>query len=344
MRISFKHLAGAVAGIAVAATLATAASAQTVTGAGASFPAPIYLKWAAAFKGTPGGATINYNSIGSGGGIAQIKAKTVTFGATDAPLKPDELQSSSLVQFPTVIGGVVPVINLPGIGAGKLKLDGPTLAGIFLGDVTTWNDAKIKALNPGVNLPSTPIAVVHRSDGSGTTFIFSSYLSKVSDKWSDNVGFNTAVDWPVGVGARGNEGVAGNVAQTAGAIGYVEYAYALQNHLAHTLMVNKSGATVSPTLDSFKAAAASADWSQPGFYTVVTNAEGAASWPIAGATFILIPKNPPDAGAAKAALSFFKWAYANGGDMATALEYVPLSNDLVAKIQGTWTQVQGWNG
>jgi phosphate transport system substrate-binding protein len=290
------------------------------------------------------GVGINYSSIGSGGGIAQIKAKTVTFGATDAPLKPAELDAAGLIQFPTVIGGDVAIVNIKGVAPGQLVLDGPTLAAIFLGDITRWDDAAIKALNPGLALPSQAIAVVHRSDGSGTTFIFANYLSKVSSKWSDNVGFATAVDWPVGIGARGNEGVAGNVAQTAGAIGYVEYAYALTNHLAHANMVNKSGAKVSPNLASFAAAASGADWNQPGFYTVVTNADGATSWPITGATFILMPKNPPDQAASKAALGFFKWAYDKGDDAAKALEYVPLPDDLVQKIEASWSAVQGWGG
>ena len=342
MDFGLKLLSGTLAGLAVAGMIG-AASAASITGAGATFPAPIYLKWAAAYRGATG-ATINYNSIGSGGGIAQIKAKTVTFGASDKPLGANDLKTSDLAQFPTVIGGDVPVVNIKGVGAGQLVLDGPTLAKIFLGQVANWSDPAIKALNPSVNLPNQAIAVVHRSDGSGTTFIWCDYLSKVSPEWADRVGADTAVDWPVGIGARGNEGVAGNVAQTAGAIGYVEFAYAKVNGLAHTRMINKAGATVAPNLASFAAAASGVDWNKPGFFAVVTNAEGATSWPIAGATFILMQKHPSDAAASNEALKFFKWAYQNGDAMATGLDYVPLPDDLVNKIQASWSQIQGWGG
>lgn len=342
MKIGLKSLAGALAGIAVAGVV-SAASAASVTGAGATFPAPIYLKWAAAYKGISG-TTINYSSIGSGGGIAQIKAKTVTFGATDAPLKPADLDASGLVQFPTVIGGVVPIINVSGIKPGQLTLDANTVSKIFLGDIARWDDPAIAALNPGVKLPSQAIAVVHRSDGSGTTFIWTNYLSKVNAAWADRVSFATAVDWPVGIGARGNEGVAQNVAQTGGAIGYVEYAYALLNHLTFTKMVNKSGTAVSPNIDSFSAAAAGINWDAPGFYVVATDADGAASWPVAGATYILVHKNPPDPAATSSALKFFQWAYDKGDDMAKALDYVPLPDAVVQKVQQSWSQVQGWGG
>lgn len=343
MKLGMKLITGAIAGAAALGMVAGTASAASVTGAGATFPAPIYLKWAATYKGVSG-TTINYSSIGSGGGIAQIKAKTVTFGATDAPLKPDDLAASGLVQFPTVIGGVVPIINVAGIKPGQLTLNGDTVSRIFLGDISRWDDPAIAALNPGVKLPNQAIAVVHRSDGSGTSFIWTNYLSKVNPTWADRVGFATAVDWPVGIGARGNEGVAQNVGQTAGSIGYVEYAYALLNHLTYTKMINKSGQAVSPNIESFSAAASGINWDAPGFYLVATDAEGAASWPVAGATFILMHKKPADAAASTAALKFFQWAYDKGDDMAKALDYVPLPDNVVQKVQQSWSQIQGWGG
>src|SRR5215472_16485602 len=256
--MSFKSLIGAVAGLTLAA-FASQAQAVDISGAGATFPYPIYAKWAAAYKGVSG-VGLNYQSIGSGGGIAQIKAKTVTFGATDAPLKPADLQKFGLAQFPTVIGGVVPVVNISGVSPGQLVLDGQTVADIYMGKVTRWNDPEIKKLNPSVNLPGQAIAVVHRSDGSGTSFIYTTFLSRMSDDWKKNVGAGTSVDWPVGIGAKGNEGVAGNVAQTAGSIGFVEYAYAKQNNLAYTKMMNKDGKTVSPVATAFAASAAGATW------------------------------------------------------------------------------------
>jgi phosphate transport system substrate-binding protein len=342
MKLGLRILGGALAGMAVAG-LISAAAAASITGAGATFPAPIYLKWAATYKGVSG-TSINYSSIGSGGGIAQIKAKTVTFGATDAPLKANDLDAFGLVQFPTVIGGVVPIINLSGVKAGALVLDSSTLAKIFLGEIARWNDPAIAALNPGVKLPSQAIAVVHRSDGSGTTFIWANYLSKVSATWADRVGFATAVDWPVGIGARGNEGVAQNVAQTSGAIGYVEYAYALVNNLTTTRVINKAGMAVSPNLESFAAAAEGVDWNVPGFYVVLTDAAGKDSWPIAGATFILVHKNPPDLAATTAALKFFQWAFDKGDEMAKSLDYDPLPDAVVQKVLQSWSQVQGWGG
>src|SRR3982750_60597 len=266
MKTKIKALVGAVAGLALVATAAVA----DITGAGASFPFPIYAKWAAVYKGSSG-VGLNYQSIGSGGGIAQIKAKTVAFGATDKPLTPKELAASGLTQFPTVIGGVVPVINVPGIKPGQLTLDGAILAEIYQGKIARWDDAAIKKLNPGVALPAKSISVVQRSDGSGTTFIFATYLSRVSPSWKADVGADTAIDWPTGIGAKGNEGVAGNVAQISGSIGYVEYAYAKQNHLSYTKMVNKDGKVVDPTVEDFKAAAASADWvgaANNGFYVL----------------------------------------------------------------------------
>jgi len=318
-----------------AASIATA-SAADISGAGATFPYPIYAKWVDAYRKATGNG-LNYQSIGSGGGIKQIKARTVTFGASDMPLKADELAKDALVQFPTVMGGVVPVINLEGVAPGALVLDGPTLAKIFLGEVQTWDDPAIKRLNPQAKLPSDAIVIVHRSDGSGTTFIFTDYLSKVSPDWKSKVGSNTAVEWPAGIGAKGNEGVANNVVQTRGSIGYVEYAYAKQNKLAFTQMVNRDGKAVAPDAAGFQAAAANADWvGTPGFSVILTDEPGAQSWPIAGATFILLPKQPPDAEAAAEALKFFAWAYANGSQMAEALDYVPMPGSVVTAIKKMW--------
>jgi phosphate transport system substrate-binding protein len=318
-----------------AASIATAGAAD-ISGAGATFPYPIYAKWADAYKKATGNG-LNYQSIGSGGGIKQITNKTVTFGASDMPLKPAELSKTGLVQFPTVMGGDVPVVNIESIKSGDLKLDGDTLARIFLGQIASWDDPAIRKLNPNAKLPSQAIAVVHRSDGSGTTFIFTDYLSKVSAQWNSEVGANTSVEWPVGIGAKGNEGVANNVAQTRGSIGYVEYAYAKQNNLTSVDMINKDGKSVAPSAASFQAAAASANWEKAeGFYVILTDQPGASTWPIAGATFILIPKQPPDAEAAAEALKFFAWAYANGGQMAEALDYVPMPAPVVAAIKKMW--------
>ena len=308
------------AGAIAAATIAPALAVD-ISGAGATFPYPIYAKWADAYKKETG-AGLNYQSIGSGGGIKQIQAKTVTFGATDMPLKPEELSKAGLVQFPTVIGGDVPVVNLEGVKSADLTLDGPTLAKIFMGEIKTWNDPAIVKLNPSAKLSAQPIVVVHRSDGSGTTFIWTDYLSKVSPAWKEKVGANTSVEWPVGIGAKGNEGVANNVSNTKGSIGYVEYAYAKQNKLTTVSMINKDGKTVAPNSASFQAAAASADWETvPGFYVILTDEPGAGSWPIAGATFILIHKQPADAAAATEALKFFGWAFAKGDKMAEDLDY-----------------------
>ena len=332
-----KHLRTiAVAGL-VAATVLPA-TAGDISGAGATFPYPIYAKWADAYKKETG-VGLNYQSIGSGGGIKQIQARTVTFGATDAPLKGEELEKNGLVQFPMVMGGIVPVVNIDGINAGDLVLEGPTLAKIFLGDIKTWDDPAIKKLNPNVKLPSTAITVVHRSDGSGTTFNFAYYLSQVSPDWSSKVSYNTSIEWPVGVGAKGNEGVSNNVGQIKGSIGYVEYAYALQNKLVYTKMQNKDGRVVSPTSAAFQAAAANADWSSvPGYGVILANQPGAASWPMTAATFILIPKQPPDAAAAASALKFFAWAYTEGGKMAEELDYVPMPAKVVSEIKEMWTK------
>jgi phosphate transport system substrate-binding protein len=324
----------AVAGFLAAAVMPAAA--LDISGAGATFPYPIYAKWADAYKKETG-VGLNYQSIGSGGGIKQIEAKTVTFGATDAPLGGDELDKNGLVQFPMVMGGIVPVVNLDGVNAGDLIVDGPTLAKIFMGDIKSWDDPAIKKLNPNAKLPSQAIAVVHRSDGSGTTFNFAYYLSQVSPDWKSKVGFNTSVEWPVGIGAKGNEGVSNNVSQTKGSIGYVEYAYAVQNKMTFTKMQNKDGKTVSPTSDAFQAAAASADWnSVPGYGVILANQPGATSWPMTAATFILIPKQPQDAAAATEALKFFAWAFAKGGKMAEELDYVPMPSKVVGTIEAMW--------
>jgi phosphate transport system substrate-binding protein len=321
---------------AIAIGAAIPAVAIDISGAGATFPYPIYAKWADAYKKETNNG-LNYQSIGSGGGIKQITAKTVTFGASDMPLKAEQLQKDGLVQFPTVLGGVVPVINVEGIKAGDVVLDGKTLADIFMGKIKTWNDPAIAKLNASVKLPSQPIVVVHRSDGSGTTFIWTDYLSKVSPEWKSKVGANTAVEWPVGIGAKGNEGVANNVGQTKGSIGYVEYAYAKQNKLTNTKVVNKDGKAVAPTAQSFMAAAANADWEgTPGFAVILTDEPGAESWPIAGATFILMHKVPQDAVAAREALKFFDWAYATGDKMAEDLDYVPMPDKVVGAIKKAW--------
>ena len=329
---------------ALAAASAMPALAADISGAGATFPYPIYAKWADAYKKQTG-IGLNYQSIGSGGGIKQIVAKTVTFGASDMPLKPEELTKNGLLQFPTVMGGIVPVVNIPGIKSGELVIDGPTLAKIYLGEITKWDDAAIKKLNPSAKLPAMAIAVVHRSDGSGTTFIFTNYLIKVSADWKSKVGNNTSVDWPVGIGAKGNEGVANNVGQAQGAIGYVESAYAKQNKLTVMRMINKDGATVSPMPEAFQAAAANADWTAaPGFYLLLTDQPGAKSWPIAGATFILIHKQVKDAAAAQEALKFFAWAYANGGKMAEDLDYIPMPANVVAAIKKEWATITDAGG
>jgi phosphate transport system substrate-binding protein len=333
----------AVAGL-LAATGLPAAAAE-ISGAGATFPYPVYAKWADVYKKETG-IGLNYQSIGSGGGIKQIEAKTVTFGATDAPLKGAELDKFGLVQFPMVMGGIVPVLNIEGVTPGELVLDGPTLAGIFLGAVKNWDDPAIKKLNPNAKLPSQAIAVVHRSDGSGTTFNFTYYLTLVSPDWKSQVGSATSVEWPVGIGAKGNEGVSNNVSQTKGSIGYVEYAYALQNKLIFTKMVNKEGKAVAPTSEAFQAAAANADWdSVPGYGMILANQAGASSWPMTAATFILIPKQPDDAAAATEALKFFAWAYAKGDKMAEELDYVPMPKKVVGEIEKVWAdQIKDANG
>ena len=320
-----------------AALSVTAAQAADISGAGATFPYPIYAKWADTYKKETG-IGLNYQSIGSGGGIKQIKAGTVTFGATDAPLTGDDLTSSGLAQFPMVMGGIVPVINVEGIKPGELVLDGPTLAKIFLGSITKWDDEAIKNLNPDAKLPSTAIAVVHRSDGSGTTYNFTYYLSAVSEEWKTKVGTEKAVEWPVGIGAKGNEGAANNVTQTKGSIGYVESAYAKQNKITYTKMVNKDGKTVEPTSAAFAAAASHADWSSvPGFGVILANQPGGDSWPMTAATWILVYKQPKDPAATAEALKFFGWAYKNGGKMAEELDYVPMPENVVSEVKKMWS-------
>jgi phosphate transport system substrate-binding protein len=326
-------IAGLVGGM-----LSVSAYAADVTGAGASFVFPVMTKWSADYAKSAG-KKVNYQSIGSGGGIAQIKAGTVDFGSSDAPLKPDDLAKSGLAQFPSVIGGVVPVVNVPGVQSGAMKFDGPLLAEIFQGKVTMWNDPKIVALNGGVNLPALKITVIRRSDGSGTTFNFTNYLSKVSPAWKSAVGEGTAVKWPVGIGGKGNEGVAAYVKQIKGGIGYVEFSFALQNKLTFARLKNAAGNFVLPNDDTFKAAADSADWANAkDFYLVMTNASGAQAWPIAATNFILMYKQPKDAAGAKAAKEFFRWVYANGDAQAKALDYVPLPESLVKQIEAYWSK------
>ncbi|HTP37417.1 MAG TPA: phosphate ABC transporter substrate-binding protein PstS [Methyloceanibacter sp.] len=325
----------AAAAIAAAFTITTAQAAD-ISGAGATFPYPIYAKWADAYKKETGNG-LNYQSIGSGGGIKQIEASTVTFGASDKPLPGEELDKFGLAQFPMVMGGIVPVINIEGVKPGDIVIDGPTLAKIFMGDITKWDDAAIKKLNPSAKLPSDAIAVVHRSDGSGTTFNFTYYLSDVSADWKSKVGSDASVEWPTGIGAKGNEGVANNVAQTKGSIGYVEYAYALQNKLTYTKMINKDGKTVAPTSEAFQAAAAGADWaSKPGFGVILANQPGAASWPMTAGTWILMYKQPKDPAASAEALKFFDWAYKNGDKMAEELDYIPMPDKVVSEVEKMW--------
>ena len=320
----------------VAATTTTAFAAD-ITGAGSTFIFPVLSKWADAYKKESGNG-VNYQSIGSGAGIKQIQAKTVTFGATDAPLKADQLQKDGFAQWPMVMGGIVPVVNIEGVKPGELVLDGPTLAEIFIGKITKWDDAAIKKLNPNAKLPSDAISVVHRADGSGTTFNFTNYLSKTSADWKSKVGEGTAVEWPVGVGAKGNEGVAGNIAQTKNSIGYVEYAYAKQNKLTYTKMVNKAGKTVDATNEAFQAAASNADWtSAPGYYLILTDQPGDKSWPIVATTFVLMHKDATDKTASQEALKFFKFAFEKGAKSAEELDYIPMPDNVVKLIEKTWS-------
>lgn len=327
-----------IATLSASLVMSAAASATDITGAGATFPYPIYAKWAEAYKAQTGSG-MNYQSIGSGGGIKQVQAKTVDFGASDAPLRPEELAKSGLTQFPTVIGGVVPVINLEGVAAGSVKLDSQVLADIYQGKIRKWNDPRILADNAGIAMPDKAITVVHRADGSGTTFIFTTYLSQVSNTWKTDVGADKAVKWPVGTGGKGNEGVASFVQTIKNSIGYVEYAYALQNKMNYVQLKNRDGQFVKPNDDSFKAAAANAKWDKNnGFYEILTNEPGKASWPITGATFVLIPRTPEKIENAKEVLKFFDWAYTKGDKMAVDLDYVPLPAKLKASIYDAWKE------
>ncbi|MBI5270932.1 MAG: phosphate ABC transporter substrate-binding protein PstS [Burkholderiales bacterium] len=323
---------------AAALALSTSALAQDVTGAGATFPAPLYAKWADAYNKATG-ARINYQPVGSGAGIKQIKSKNVDFGASDMPLKDEDLAADGLFQFPTVIGGVVPVVNVKGIAPGQLKLTGQVLGDIYLGKVTKWNDAAIAGLNAGVALPDADIAVVRRADGSGTSFIFTNYLSKVNAEWKAKVGEGTAVNWPTGAGGKGNEGVALYVQRLPNSIGYVEYAYAKQNKMSHVLLKNKDGVFVAPDDVNFKAAAANADWAKS-FFQVLTEQPGKESWPLTGATFILMHKVQAKPEQASAALKYFDWSYANGDKMAAELEYVPLPDNVKALVRKQWGDVK----
>lgn len=319
------------AGLAVAS-----AHAANITGAGATFPYPIYAKWAEAYKQASGNG-LNYQSIGSGGGIKQIKAKTVDFGATDMPLKAEDLEKEGLLQFPAIMGGVVPVVNLEGIKPGQLKLTGKVLADIYTGKIAKWSAPEIAALNPGVKLPDTDITVVHRADGSGTTFVWTDYLSKVSPEFKSKVGSGTAVKWPTGVGGKGNEGVAANVQRIKGSIGYVEYAYAKKNNIAHTQIQNREGQFVQPDDQTFAAAAAGAEWAKtPGMGVILTDQPGKNAWPLASASFILMHKNQADPAKGKEVLKFFDWAYKNGDAMALELDYVPMPDQVVKLVQDAW--------
>ena len=334
---------------AASAVLVMAAAAQVhaadISGAGATFPAPVYAKWAEAYKAQTGNG-LNYQAIGSGGGIKQIKAKTVDFGASDKPLVVDDLNASGLYQFPTVMGGIVPDLNVPGLKPGQLKLTGPILADIFLGKITKWNDPQIAKLNPGLKLAGLPITVVHRSDGSGTSFLFTSYLKMVSPEWASKVGASDSVQWPTGLGGKGNDGVAAFVKQTVGSIGYVEYAYAKQNNATFALVQNGAGKFPAPVAANFAAAAAGADWTKaPGNYLLLLNQPGANSWPITGATFILVYKKQDNAASGREVLSFFDWAYKNGDAAAAGLDYVPLPPAVKAMIRKQWVaEVKGPDG
>jgi phosphate transport system substrate-binding protein len=333
----FRTLAAAL-GVALVAGAASLAQAATITGAGSTFAAPIYAKWAETYK-AQSGLALNYQSIGSGGGIKQIEASTVDFGATDKPLKADDLEKNGLMQFPTVMGGVVPVMNLEGFKPGQIKLTGTQLADIYRGVIKKWNDPLLELTNKGLKMPNLPITVVHRSDGSGTTFLFTSYLAMKAPHWAADVGASDSVNWPAGVGGKGNEGVAALVKQTPGAIGYVEYAYAKQNSLTYALMQNKAGHYVAPTAANFASAAAGADWKKaPGFYLLLLDQPGATSWPITGATFVLMHRQQANPAAGAEVLKFFDWAYKSGDPAAQQLDYVPLPAPVKALVRKRWTR------
>jgi phosphate transport system substrate-binding protein len=336
MEISMNFVKALVAASFLAATSASAMAAD-ITGAGSTFIFPVLSKWADAYKKESDNG-VNYQSIGSGAGIKQVEAKTVTFGATDAPLKVEQLEKDGLAQWPMIMGAIVPVVNIDGVKPGDLVLDGPTLGDIFLGKITKWDDAAIKKLNPNLKLPSEAISIVHRADASGTTFNFTDYLAKVSADWKSKVGSGTAVEWPVGVGAKGNEGVAANIGQTKNSMGYVEYAYAKQNKLTYTALVNKAGKTVQPINEAFQAAASNADWTHaPGYYLILTDQPGDKSWPIVASTFVLMHKDATDKAASQEALKFFKYAFEKGGKMAEDLDYIPMPPAVVDLIQKTWS-------
>ncbi len=334
----FKKIVISAAAIVLSVGVVTAAQAEVnqINGAGSTFAYPIFAQWAEAYNKATG-VRLNYQSIGSGGGIKQIKKKTVDFGASDAPMKPEELDRYGMIQWPQIMGGVVPVVNLPGLASGKMRLDGPTLADIFLGKIRKWNDPRIAALNPGLSLPDRKITVVHRSDGSGTTFIFTSYLGKVSPEWKQKVGTAKAVSWPAGVGGKGNEGVASYVKRIKGSIGYVEYAYALQNHMTYTLLKNRAGNFVAPTAANFQAAAAGAEWGKAKhYYLVLTDQPGEQAWPITGATFVIVHARPERPERTAAVLRFFDWAFRHGQKMAAELDYVPMPDEVVKMVEQTW--------
>jgi phosphate transport system substrate-binding protein len=341
MNLNFKATVASVLAL-TALSFASVASAQDVTGAGASFPAPIYAKWADAYNKATG-VRINYQSVGSGAGLRQIRGKTVDFGASDAPLTDTELAKDGLLQFPTVIGGVVPVVNIKGVAAGQIKLTGAVLGDIYLGKITKWNDAAVTALNPGVPLPDAAIAVVRRADGSGTSFIFTNYLSKVNPEWKAKVGEGTAVNWPTGAGGKGNEGVSAFVQRLPNSIGYVEYAYAKQNKQTHVAMRNAAGSYVQPSDTAFKAAAAGADWNKS-FYQILTEQPGKDSWPITGATFILMHAKQDKPAQATQTLKFFDWAYGSGDKMADDLDYVPMPDSVKAVIRQSWSKITDGTG
>ena len=338
-----KNVVAAVVATAAVA-VCTIAVAANISGAGATFPAPVYAKWAETYRAQTGNA-LNYQAIGSGGGVRQITARTVDFGASDKPLKPDDLATNGLIQFPTVVGGVAPVVNIPGVGPGQLRMTGPLLADIFRGVRTYWDDPVIKSYNPGVSLPHLKITVVHRSDGSGTTFLFTSYISLKAARWAAEVGANDAVKWPAGIGGKGNDGVAAFVRQTPGAIGYVEYAFAKQNRMAYAQMQNKAGQWVQPAAANFAAAAAGAKWqSAPGYYLLLLDQAHPQAWPITGATFILVPTKPENAESAGEVLAFFDWAYKNGNAAADQLDYVPMPEAVKAMVRKTWLKITGPDG
>ncbi|WP_110654964.1 phosphate ABC transporter substrate-binding protein PstS [Salinicola halimionae] len=317
---------------------------DAITGAGATFPYPVYSQWADAYQ-DESGIGLNYQAIGSGGGIQQIIAKTVTFGASDAPMTKEELDKNGLMQWPMVMGGVVAAFHVEGIEGGSLNLDGPTLADIYQGKITSWDDEAIAKLNPDMDLPETQITPVYRAEGSGTNFLFTHYLAQVSEDFANSVGEGKSVAWPAGVGAKANAGVASQIASTNGAIGYVEYAYAAQNDLSLIHLENQAGKVVAPSMESFMAAAANADWKNaPGMYLVLTNQPGDESWPITGASFILMHKKVQDADAARQALEFFDWAYSNGGDMAQELDYVPMPENVAEMVRNSWSEIKGSDG